>query len=344
MDPLQHQFRRAADAMRRAGRVLLVIHRKPDGDCLGAASAMLAWCRASGLEAAVFCRDSVPVQYSFLPDVFGFTDDQDIIARGWPVISVLDAGDLRYAGIEDLLVKLPKRPIVIDIDHHADNVLFGDVNVVDGGASSACEIVYRFLKEDRATAGGESVLPRACRRAITPEMATALMTGILFDTGSLSNPATSAASMLYVAELMRLGGNPHDYNTRIIKSKSVAALRLWGEALSRLKGHDGNGLASTALFAEELAGAGVAEEEIEGISNFLDSFLDAPALIVLKEMAGGTVKGSLRTKEDMDVSIPARLMGGGGHKKAAGFTVAGRVVETERGFRIERVGNAADAP
>lgn len=320
MDQFAHLCRLAADDLVRAGRVTIVIHQKPDGDALGAASAMLAWCRARGVVATVFCRDAAPPQYAFLDGAHEFTTDEAVF-RGCPLVAVFDAGDLRYAGVADLLDALPVRPRLLNFDHHADNARFGAVNVVDGTATSTCEIVHRF---HLATAS-----------PIAPAVATALLTGILFDTGSLSNPATSAAAIRVSADLMRLGGSMHDYNTRILKSKSVAGLRLWGEALARLRHNAELDFASTALYAREIAGAGVPEEEIEGISNFLDTFLDVRGVFFLKEMPGERVKGSLRTKEDLDVSVPARLLGGGGHKKAAGFTVRGRVVETDAGFRIE---------
>lgn len=322
MNELKYNGKRAAAAMRQAGRVVIVIHRKPDGDAIGAASAMLAWCWQEGIRATVYCRDQVPSQYFFLEGTHLFTTDPEVFRRGWPLVAVFDAGDLRYAAIDEILRELPAPPTLLNFDHHADNVKFGAINVLDPHASSTCEIVYDFLW--------------AIGADITPAMATALLTGVLFDTGSLSNPATSVKVMQTAAELMRLGGSMHDYNTRILKSKSVAALRLWGEAFSRLRYNGAMDVASTALYARDLAAAEVSEEEVEGIANFLDSFLDAKAILFLKELPDGKVKGSLRTKDDLDVSLMARLLGGGGHRKAAGFTVPGRVMETEKGFRVEK--------
>jgi phosphoesterase RecJ-like protein len=322
MDQFAHLCRLAADELVRAGRVIIVIHQKPDGDALGAASAMLAWCRRHGVEATVFCRDEAPPQYHFLEGSHEFTTDQAVFDR-CPLVAVFDAGDLRYAGIADLLNTLPVRPRLLNFDHHADNARFGAINVVDGKASSTCEVVHRFYV--------------ATGSPVTPAVATAIVTGILFDTGSLSNPSTTPESIRVAAEMVRLGGSTHDYNVRILKSKSIAGLRLWGEALARLRHNAELDFATTALYAHELAAAAVPEEEVEGISNFLSNFLKARGVFFLKEMPGERVKGSLRTREDLDVSVPARLLGGGGHPKASGFTVRGRVVESEFGFRIESV-------
>jgi phosphoesterase RecJ-like protein len=78
----------------------------------------------------------------------------------------------------------------------------------------------------------------------------------------------------------------------------------------------------------------VDEESTEGISNFLAAVLDAPTIMVLREASGGLVRGSLRTVEDRDVSKLAISLGGGGHKKAAGFTVRGRLAEVDGTWKI----------
>jgi phosphoesterase RecJ-like protein len=80
------------------------------------------------------------------------------------------------------------------------------------------------------------------------------------------------------------------------------------------------------------------DEMLEGVANFLNSLEGYRAVLVLKEKSDGTVKGSLRTtRDDVDVAAIAKLFGGGGHRKAAGFTMPGRLVETEQGWRVEKV-------
>jgi len=320
MNQLDHKFLQANEVIRRAGRVVIVIHRKPDGDAIGTASAFMGWAMQEGIEVIAFCRDALPHQYSFLPHVHEFTQDTAVFGSNL-LTCVFDAGDLRYAGIEDIISELPSRPNIVNFDHHADNRLFGQVNVVKGDASSTSEILLAFLERVEAR--------------ITPDMATAMLTGLMFDTSSLTNPSTGVDSVRAAAKLMRLGGTVHGYQRNILKSKSVPSLRVWGEAFSRLRPNDDLGVMSTALKLEDLKQPGVEEEQVEGISNFLDNFLDVPALLFLKETPDGKVKGSFRSSDDIDTSVPARLFGGGGHPKAAGFTVPGRVAETDHGWRVE---------
>lgn len=314
--------RSAHETLRDATRVLIVAHKKPDGDTLGAAAAMFNFCKANGILATGFCLDVVPAQYSYMPGTDEFTADPAVFADPrHDVLAVFDAGDLRFAGIADLVAAMPSKPTIVNFDHHATNERYGAVNVVDVTASSTAEVVYDFL----GTVGAD----------IDRAIATCLLTGILTDTGSFSNPATTDTSLEAASELMRRGAKMQEVATRLMRNKSLTSLRLWGQVLARLKYNERLGVASTAIFAKEIEAEGIDEEHVEGISNFLNQFLDAKVVLVLKELPGNKVKGSLRTAEDIDVSALAKLLGGGGHKKAAGFTIPGRIIETEKGWRVE---------
>jgi phosphoesterase RecJ-like protein len=235
-------------------------------------------------------------------------------------MAVFDAGDLRFAGIADLVAAMPRRPFILNFDHHATNERFGDVNVLDVTASSTAEVVYNFFRD--------------CGKDIDKAIATCLLTGILTDTGNFSNPATSKSSLEAASDLLGRGGKIQEVANRLMRNKSMESLRLWGDVLSRLKYNEKLGVASTVIFNKDLEREGVEDEQIEGVSNFLNNFLDVKIVLVLRELPGGLVKGSFRTAENVDVSLIAKVLGGGGHKKAAGFTVPGRVIETPEGWRV----------
>ncbi len=317
---IDYLHRAAHDALKKAKRVLIVSHPKPDGDTLGAASAMLNWCRKAGIPADAFCLDPVPEQYLYMPGTEEYGFDKGIFASPThDVLAVFDAGDLRYAGIDGLIPIMPTKPVIINFDHHATNEKFGDMNVLDVKASSTAEVVYDFFQTNGITIG--------------KDVATCLLTGILTDTGGFSNPATTGSSLVAASDLLRRGAKIQDVANRLVRNKTIDALRLWGKALSRLKYNQKLGAASTAVFTTDLAG--IDDEHVEGISNFLNRFLDVKIVLVLKELPDGKVKGSIRSADDLDVSLPAKLLGGGGHKKAAGFTIAGRIIETANGWKVE---------
>lgn len=312
--------RGAHDALSGAKRVLAVSHKKPDGDTLGSTAAFLNYCRGRGIAVTAFCLDQPPEQYSFLPDIERFTSDRLVFQdRAIDTLVVFDSGDLRYAGVADLVAGMPRRPRMVIFDHHATNERYGDINVVDPAASSTAEVIYDFL-----LAGGVD---------LDAGMATCLLTGIFTDTDSFTNPATSEKALRTASHLIRCGANIQTISARLTHNKSLPSLRLWGQVFSRLKFDETLAVASTAVFAEDCRGVG--DDQIEGVANFLNNFLDAKVVLVLKELPGGQVKGSFRTAEAIDVSVVAKALGGGGHRKAAGFTIPGRIVETVSGWRVE---------
>lgn len=316
---IKHRYAAAQDALRRARRILIVSHKKPDGDTLGAAAGLLLACHSWGFPADAFCLDPVPPPYRYMPGTEQFSTDPALFAAA-DTIAVCDAGDLAYAGIERFVLDRTVKPVIINFDHHATNRHFGDINVVDAGASSTAEVVYHFLE--------------FCRAEVSQKVATSLLTGILTDTSVFSNPATTSASLDAASALMRRGAKIQDVSNRLMRNKPIEALKLWGEVLSRLKYDAHLGIASTVIFERDLRESGVEDEHVEGLSNFLNHVLSAKVVMVLRELPGGKVKGSLRTAEEIDVSALAKLLGGGGHKKAAGFTVSGKIVEANGAWRV----------
>lgn len=272
-----------------------------------------------------FCQDAPPPQYMYMRGTEKYTTNPAVFNGDHDVLVVMDCSDLRYAGVHEYVAKMTvpsskHRPILINLDHHATNEMYGDLNIVDAKASSACELTHRFFE--------------AVDIEVNQEMATCLLTGIITDTGHFSNPATTRSSLESASRLLQRGARLHDIGRNLQRNKSVDSLRLWGSVLSRLKFNEKLGVASTVIFSRDLSD-GITEEHVEGVSNFLNQFLDAKVIMVLREMSDGQVRGSLRSVEHVDVSQIAELMGGGGHKKAAGFAVPGKIVEDAEGWRVE---------
>ncbi|MEK7518726.1 MAG: DHH family phosphoesterase, partial [Patescibacteria group bacterium] len=163
-------FTKIADAIKGAKEILLIAHQKPDGDTLGANLAMANWLRDEGKHFHIFCVHPVPPHYQYLPLWQHVKSTEDELQEiPFDLVIALDSSSLSYAGAEALLGKLKGKPTIVNIDHHGTNPHFGDLNVVDATASSACEVVYRFFTH----VGGH----------VSRDMSTCLLTGILTDTG-----------------------------------------------------------------------------------------------------------------------------------------------------------------
>ena len=294
---------------------MIVPHQYPDGDALGAATALAAWCSSRQIICTVFCATPIPYTLRFLPFAESITSDPEVWERErYDAVVIVDSGDPVYAGAEPFLSALPYRPILINIDHHPTNTRFGDLNLVVTAASSTSEILYTFFTLNK--------IP------ISAAMATSLMTGLITDTGTFTNSATSRLSLAVGGELIKKGADLKTIKRSVLSDKSIEALKLWGIILSRLELEPETGIAYTYFKRHDLEKHPVKEEEADGIANLLNYLSEGRAALVLKERDGGTVKGSFRTtRDDLDVSAWAKKLGGGGHKKAAGFTVAGTVEE-----------------
>ncbi len=311
----------AAIALEAAERVVCVSHRRPDGDTLGAMLTMAKALEAAGKHVSRFCIDQIPQSLMFLTGSALVTNNISVFNDA-DTIAVFDAGDLRFACIDEVVAKLTQKKTIINIDHHATNEMFGDINCNVTDAASTTDVVHRIL--------------RTLHWRISPEMATALLCGLVTDTGLFFNPATSAHALHLAAELQSIGGDLKTVARSHHKNKTTEALVLWGKALERLKYDHERSHVSTAIRAEELAGFPASDDSADGLANFLNSTLDARTVLVLKELPDGMVKGSLRTaREDVDVAAEALKHGGGGHRKAAGYTTKARIVEREKEWAIE---------
>lgn len=301
------------DKIKNAKNVVLIPHQNADGDALGSAGALFDYLTSLGIQVRIFCLTPLNPRLSFLPHSEKLTTDQNIfLDKEIDYIIVVDSGDLEYAGVHNLLKDHPAQ--IINIDHHHTNKQFGIHNLVIPTMSSTAEVIFHFLRHVRAR--------------FTHRIATALLTGIITDTDNFTNAATSQSAMAAAGELIRHGGNLNLINTHTVRNKSVNLLHLWGEVLNRLNKHEGLDMVYTYITQADLRKHNVSENESEGIANFLNNLDEGKLALILKETQDGRIKGSFRTtRDDTDVSALAKKMGGGGHKKAAGFSTAGTIEE-----------------
>lgn len=316
--PALPEFNRLRALVQQANKILLIADGKPDGDSLGSSSGFLNWLRREGKAATAYCAAPIPQSFSFIDGIHLFRNDAATFKESWDLIITFDAGDLRHCGVENLLPQIPGTFTLVNIDHHATNARYGNVNLVYTDACSTCEVVYRFLEAEGIR--------------LDPAIATSLLTGILTDTSSFSNAATTSPGIDAASVLTKAGARMNEIYHYLLQNKTVSGLRLWGLGLSRLTHHPSYNLVTTYFMAKDLVGAD--EEAIEGVSNFLNASCgDADTILVLRELSDGQIKGSMRSAK-RDISKVAKLLGGGGHKKAAGFTINGQFKQTPTGVQI----------
>ena len=311
-----YQNTKIFDAIAGAQNILLLTDERIDGDTTGSTLAMFHWLKSIGKNVRVFSPKSWPEEYRFLPGAELVSFDPSIINQPTDLALIFDCSDGKY--LQPFALTAP----LIVFDHHATNLMYGKVNQVLVEASSTGEVVWRFFKANR--------IP------ITRDMATCLMMAICTDTTLFTNPSTSQVCMEAAAELGMAGAKVHDVVKHVYKNKSVEQLKAWGLALERLTELPGK-ILITCLLAKDRVAAGVTEIDTSAISNFLIGMAaDAKMIVVFSEKDDGSVKASMRTL-DGDVAAIAKRHGGGGHVKAAGFSVEqSRLEEGPFGWRVTR--------
>jgi phosphoesterase RecJ-like protein len=287
--------------------IRLIPHPNPDGDACGAVAALGLYLKNHLKKVEIFCTTPVPRQYAFLPLMDTVTTDTTVWNNPSDVVLVCDSGDPVYAGIDTYLQKNTHQKLV-NIDHHPRNTQFGDLNLVLTDRSSTCEVLYEYFVANQVT--------------ITPDMATALLCGIVYDTGSFSNSATSGRSLAVAGTLVRQGASMKNIVKFMYRDKNLNVLKLWGTALSNLAYDKTLDIVSLSITLRDMLSCGVDEDGANGIANFMNTLKDGRVHMVFREKPNGMIKVSMRTThEDIDLSEIAQAFNGGGHRKAAGFSI-----------------------
>lgn len=327
MPVTDQQFAATLDRLlRRSNRILLTMTTGPDGDSLGS---MLAMCHAVhhyGKTCFCYSPDPVPAMFDYLTQDHRIMREMENPVHHYDLVIIFDTGDMKRTPlVNELVARNPKSTVVVNIDHHPTITECGgqqtvDYNHVDTTASSTTHILHRVFQH--------------LRIPYNRHLATSLLTGLLTDTGHFSNLGTTQEAVQIAGELMAKGADHRTITQATMRNKSIGTLQLWGRALSRLIINRRSGVVSTVITLDDLRECGVDREASTGISNFLNSMSEGKIALVLQEDEGGIVKGSLRTTSDINVADIAKQFGGGGHAKAAGFKVKGRIEKMSRGWRV----------
>ncbi|PIQ78196.1 hypothetical protein COV82_01720 [Candidatus Peregrinibacteria bacterium CG11_big_fil_rev_8_21_14_0_20_46_8] len=303
------EFDQAVDLIQKSHRILLVSHRRPDGDTLGASIALAMALDQMGKNPILACIDDIPKRLRFLPwsDRFITSFNMD----EYDLIIISDAGASHMTGFHERYPEfLSKKVPILNIDHHASNELFGTVNIVDPKTSSASMITWKLIQR----------LPVKVNR----DMALAIMTGIYNDTGGMMHANTTQDTFAIAAELMEQGIKIEEIVKPLFRDATLSQLRLWGFILENLRLND-QGVVSSVVTQDDIEEIDAYSGDTGGIVDLMNTVEGARFTMLLTE-DNDYVKGSLRTqRDDVNVSDIAGQFGGGGHPKASGFRVHGQL-------------------
>ncbi|MDP2691960.1 MAG: bifunctional oligoribonuclease/PAP phosphatase NrnA [Candidatus Gracilibacteria bacterium] len=293
-----------------ARKILLISHKNPDGDTLGAALGMYWYLDGLGKDVVVGCFNAAAESLSFLPGADRMIHDID--DRQYDLVMSFDTADPKLSGfLTDKPEIYSRRDRHINIDHHASNQMYGGINLVVTNSASTTQVLYYLFTEFGAI--------------FTREIATCLLTGLYTDTGSFMHQNTNAETLRVGGALLRYGADLASISKQFFNTKPVNQLRLWGRVLNRAQ-RTSDEVIISAITYEDMVELGADKDYLSGAIEFLKYVPGIRYAKILSEEEGGKVKGSLRTiRDDVNVSEIASEFGGGGHVKAAGFTIPGKL-------------------
>lgn len=309
---MQELYQKAKELIDKGKEILIISHRKPDPDTLGSALALNLWLKKMNKSVTLACYDKPSKDFSFLPLISEFVDNFNL--ETFDLIIIVDAGASYMTNFHLKYENLFSSGIpIINIDHHASNDNFGTLNIVDPLAASATVMVYRMLN----SWGVE----------ISEKIATCLLAGVYSDTGGFMHSNTNKEVYDIAAVLMKRGASIADISKFLFRTKTIEALKLWGQVLERACITDDK-VVMSVVTDEDFEARGAKPEQLSGVIDYLNMIPDTKFAVLINEDRKGHVKGSFRTRNNnVDLSRIAAVFGGGGHPKASGFMLPGKLTE-----------------
>ena len=311
-------FQAALNFLFSGDKLVLTTHVNADGDGLGALLGLSHWLTRQGKKHRLVVADETPDRkYRFLPgyDRIESVHPHSARTRSSPVprLVVVDTttSEKRIGDVAGLIGPATKTLV---IDHHVDADEESDVRVIDPDASSASELIYLLI----------NWYARRSNTGFTPEIATCLYAGIVFDT-KLFKHSHPERALRAAAELVTHGADPQQIAENMFSHQTYQTVKTLGFALSNLTLHE-NGQIST-LYVDHKTHA--MNGDLDGVVDHAMSIDGVEVALFLKEQKPGQQRVSLRSRGKVDVNRIARQFDGGGHILASGCEIKGSVNEVQ---------------
>lgn len=297
---------------------LILTHLLPDGDAVGAVAALRLLLEALGIPALIVMEDSLPESLQWLKDehFVSVKEAKAAIARSQHRYDVLVADCSDLSRISDRFELFAGARKTFNLDHHITNDYFAMENRVDPKASSTGEMVFRLYE--------------AYGLALSQRAAEAIYAAVSTDTGSFRYSNTTSATMRLAGLLMDTGIDTVTINAALYHTRPLDSVNLLGIALGNLTLYQRGRIAISHVTLEQAEARKIKNYDTDGICEYLRDISGVEVALFLKETASEVYKVSARSKHVFDVSRLALRYGGGGHTRAAGFTVAGILEEVRQ--------------
>ena len=300
-------YTEAAELLRRQDSILILTHRRPDGDTIGCAVGLCAALRELGKTA--WLLPNADATALFTPYLEGYLAPDGFSPAF--VVSVDIAG--RGLFPENARCWLEKG-VDLAVDHHGSNEGFGKENCVDPGRAACGELIYDIIRQ---------------WGPVSPAAALPLYLAVSTDTGCFVYSNTTPDTHRVAAALMDTGIDYRSVNKRHFRTKSFKRLRLESMITQDMELFDNGTIAIAAVSLDMMNALDAREEDAEDIAAFAGQVEGVETAVTIRELRPGECKLSVRTSAGLNASAVCALLGGGGHAAAAGCSVAGSVADAK---------------
>ena len=300
-------YTEAAELLRRQDSILILTHRRPDGDTIGCAVGLCAALRELGKTA--WLLPNADATALFTPYLEGYLAPDGFSPAF--VVSVDIAG--RGLFPENARCWLEKG-VDLAVDHHGSNEGFGKENCVDPGRAACGELIYDIIRQ---------------WGPVSPAAALPLYLAVSTDTGCFVYSNTTPDTHRVAAALMDAGIDYRSVNKRHFRTKSFKRLRLESMITQDMELFDNGAIAIAAVSLDMMKALDAREEDAEDIAAFAGQVEGVETAVTIRELRPGECKLSVRTAAGLNASAVCALLGGGGHAAAAGCSVMGTVADAK---------------
>lgn len=296
------EFEKAKKLIDELNNIYIVAHVNPDGDAIGSTFGLYFALKTIGKNVHVICPNYSDV-FNFLPGIKeAVTSIKD---NNCDLLICLDSSDNTRLAISGEDYNKAKK--IIMFDHHQKSHPYGDVIYINDKLSSACEIVYNFIK--------------FLGIPFDKNSASLLYTGMMTDTGSFNYSNSSASTHRAIAELIEAGADFVDICKKLNDTIKESKLKLIAKTIDNMEIYYDGKLRYSYIDYDTIKGLGIDDEDAEGMTNYLRKVEGTEVAVYVRGKSDGSLKVSMRSNGKIDISKIAIEFGGGGHPRAAGYTM-----------------------
>lgn len=311
----QEQVENFRQLVKISEKIVVVGHQNPDGDAVGAVLGFSAWLKLQGKNPCMVLPDAYPDNLQWLPlasEIVRFDKRPELVTKAFDEADLVVCLDFNvYSRVADLQQTLRDcKAKILHIDHHIGNDIESEVSVLQEGASSTCELIYKVIRQ-------LGDIDKLDHLFFDP-----IYTGIMTDTGSFEYSSATAETLYVAGELLAHGADKTRIHRLVYDTYSNWRLKLEGYVIyCKLAVFPEKHASYFTLTKEELKRFHFIKGDADGLVNIPLHMKGHKLSISLRE---DTVKPNLiwvstRSVDDIPCNkICEKFFNGGGHKNASG--------------------------